>query len=263
MAADIKGKVAVVTGGATGMGRAAALEFGRLGAKVAVVTGSNVAGGQETVRMIEAEGGEAAFFQCNITKEADVAAMIAAVVEKWGRIDCAFNNAGIGPDGKRIPFAPLVDFSVTDFDDILAVNLRGVFLCLKYEMAQMIKQGHGGSIVNTSSVGGLRMVPGFGAYGPSKAGINAITQTAALEGGHDGIRVNVVCPGPTLGTVLMDNNIGSQPDPKAFEADMSAHVPLGKLGTTEDIANTVVWLLSDMAGHVTGETIAVCGGMQI
>ena len=152
---------------------------------------------------------------------------------------------------------------MTDFDDILAVNLRGVFLCLKYEMAQMIKQGHGGSIVNTSSVGGLRMVPGFGAYGPSKAGINAITQTAALEGGHDGIRVNVVCPGPTLGTVLMDNNIGSQPDPKAFEADMSAHVPLGKLGTTEDIANTVVWLLSDMAGHVTGETIAVCGGMQI
>ena len=129
MAADIKGKVAVVTGGATGMGRAAALEFGRLGAKVAVVTGSNVAGGQETVRMIEAEGGEAAFFQCNITKEADVAAMIAAVVEKWGRIDCAFNNAGIGPDGVRIPYGPLTELSEEIWDKVMNVNLKGLFFC--------------------------------------------------------------------------------------------------------------------------------------
>ena len=260
---DLAGKVAIVTGGSSGMGAATAIKLAEYGVKVVVTGSGNVAGGMETLEKIKAAGGEGIFVKCDVSREDDVKALVEKTVETYGRLDLAFNNAGIGPDGKRIPFAPLVDFSVTDFDDILAVNLRGVFLCLKYEMAQMIKQGHGGSIVNTSSVGGLRMVPGFGAYGPSKAGINAITQTAALEGGHDGIRVNVVCPGPTLGTVLMDNNIGSQPDPKTFEADMSAHVPLGKLGTTEDIANTVVWLLSDLAGHVTGETIAVCGGMQI
>lgn len=260
---DLAGKVAIVTGGSSGMGAATAIKLAEYGVKVVVTGSGNVAGGMETVEKIKAAGGEGMFVKCDVSREDDVKALVEKTVETYGRLDLAFNNAGIGPDGKRILFAPLVDFSVKDFDDILAVNLRGVFLCLKYEMAQMIKQGQGGSIVNTSSVGGLRMVPGFGAYGPSKAGINAITQTAALEGGHDGIRVNVVCPGPTLGTVLMDNNIGSQPDPKAFEADMSAHVPLGKLGTTEDIANTVVWLLSDMAGHVTGETIAVCGGMQI
>ena len=241
MAADIKGKVAVVTGGATGMGRAAALEFGRLGAKVAVVTGSNVAGGQETVRMIEAEGGDA------------------AVVEKWGRIDCAFNNAGIGPDGVRIPYGPLTELSEEIWDKVMNVNLKGTFFCLKHEIIQMRKQGKG-AIVNNASIGGLHMAPNFGAYGPSKAGVVALTKLAALENARDGIRVNVVCPGPTLGTDLMANTLASDP---GEEAALKEHViPMGKLGTAEDVARAVVWLSSDLSGHTTGQTLSVDGGMH-
>lgn len=169
MPVDIKGKVALITGGATGMGRAAALEFAGLGAKVAVVTGHNVKGAEETVRMIQEQGGEAAFFQCNISKESDVAAMVAAVVAKWGRIDCAFNNAGVGPDGVRIPYGPLTELSEEIWDKVMNVNLKGTFFCLKHEIIQMRKQGKG-AIVNNASIGGLKMAPNFGAYGRPKPG---------------------------------------------------------------------------------------------
>ena len=260
MAADIKGKVALVTGGATGMGRAAALEFASLGAKVAVVTGSNVKGGQETVRMIEEQGGEAAFFQCNISKEADVEAMVAAVVAKWGRIDCAFNNAGVGPDGVRIPYGPLTELSEEIWDKVMNVNLKGTFFCLKHEIIQMRKQGKG-AIVNNASIGGLKMAPNFGAYGPSKAGVIALTKLAAIENAKAGIRVNVVCPGPTLGTDLMANTLSTDP---GEEQALKEHViPMGKLGTAQDVARAAVWLCSDLSGHTTGQTLSVDGGMYM
>ena len=137
MPADIKGKVVIVTGGATGMGRATALEFADLGAKVAVVTGHNAAGGQETVRLIREKGGEAEFFQCDVSKEAQVEQMIAAVVDKYGRIDCAFNNAGVGPDGVRIPYGPLTELTEEIWDKVMNVNMKGLFFCLKHEILQM------------------------------------------------------------------------------------------------------------------------------
>ncbi len=259
MAADIKGKVALVTGGATGMGRAAALEFASLGAKVAVVTGNNVAGGQETVRMIEERGGEAIFVQCNVSDEAQVEKMIAAVVEKWGRIDCAFNNAGVGPDGVRILYGPLTELSEETWDKVMNVNLKGTFLCVKHEMIQMLKQGKG-AIVNNASIGGLKMAPNFGAYGPSKAGVVALTKLAAIEGAKAGVRVNVVCPGPTLGTDLMANTMATNP---MEETILKEHViPMGKLGQAEDVARAVIWLCSDLSGHTTGQTLSVDGGMH-
>ena len=257
---EFQGKVAVVTGGATGMGRAAARKFASLGAKVAVVTGHNIAGAEETVRHIQEEGGQAAAFQCNVSDEAQVAAMVAAVVDKYGRIDYAFNNAGIGPDGVRILHCPLTQVTEKDWDTIVDTNMKGVFLCLKHELLQMQKQGGPAAIVNTSSIGGLRMAPGFGAYGPSKAGVVALTQLAARENAAVGIRVNVVCPGPTEGTVLMDNSKASKP---AGAGDEKGVIPMGKMGTTEDVANAVIWLCSDAAGHTTGQSLSVDGGMHI
>lgn len=260
MPLDIKGKVVMITGGATGLGRAASLEFGSLGAKVAVVTGHNTAGGQETVRLVREAGGEAEFFQCDISKEDQVAALIAAVVEKYGRIDCAFNNAGVGPDGTRIPYGPMTGVTEAVWDKVMSVNLKGTFFCLKHELIQMQKQG-GGAIVNTSSIGGLKMAPAFGAYGPSKAGVIALTQLAAIENAKTGIRVNVVCPGPTTGTDLMANTLANNPHEEEI---LKEHViPMGKLGTAEDVARAVVWLCSDMSGHTTGQSFSVDGGMHI
>jgi NAD(P)-dependent dehydrogenase (short-subunit alcohol dehydrogenase family) len=256
---DLGGKVAIVTGGASGIGRAAALKLGALGAKLIVATGRNRPGGEEVVRLIEAAGGEAAFVQCDVSVEDDVKRLVDAAVGAYGRLDLAFNNAGIGPDGIRIPYGPLAETSAADFDAIIATNLRGVFLCLKYELLQLTKQGGGGAIVNTSSVGGLRMAPGFGAYGPSKAAVNAITQTAALEYGPAGIRVNAVCPGPTLGTGLMSNSLSADP---GAESRLEQIIPLRKFGSVEEVADSVIWLLSEASGHTTGQWLSVDGGMH-
>lgn len=260
MAQDIRGKVVIVTGGATGLGRAACVEFGSLGAKVAVVTGHNVTAGQETVRLVQEAGGEAEFFQCDITKEEQVAAMVAAVVAKWGRVDCAFNNAGVGPDGVRIPYGPLTELTEEIWDKVMSVNLKGTFFCLKHEILQMRKQG-GGAIVNTASIGGLKMAPNFGAYGPSKAGVVALTQLAALENAKAGIRVNVVCPGPTLETDLMANTLAT--DPNEEKALREHVIPMGKLGHAIDVARAAVWLCSELSGHITGQSLSVDGGMHI
>jgi NAD(P)-dependent dehydrogenase (short-subunit alcohol dehydrogenase family) len=260
MPADIKGKVVLVTGAASGIGRAAALEFGKLGAKVVVATGSNVAGGEETVKMIRDEGGEAVFIQCNVGREKDVEKLIEKTVETYGRLDCAFNNAGIGPDGVRIPYVPLTEVTEENWDRIMDTNLKGVFFCLKYELRQMQKQGKG-AIVNTASIGGLKMAPNFGAYGPSKSGVIAVTRTAAIENARAGIRVNVVCPGPTTGTNLMANTLSTNPEEETL---LKEHViPMGKLGTAQDVAHAVVWLCSDFSGHTTGLAFPVDGGMHI
>jgi len=195
-----------------------------------------------------------------VANEASVKAAIDTTVATFGSLDYAFNNAGCGADGAHIPFVPLTEVTEGDWDKVIDTNLKGVFLCLKYELIQMQKQG-GGAIVNTASIGGLRMAPMFGAYGPSKAGVIAITQTAAVENAKAGIRVNVICPGPTEGTNLMADSVATGNQDTEF---LLEHViPMGKLGTTKDVADSVVFLCSDLSGHVTGMALPVCGGMQM
>ena len=155
MPLDIQDKTVLITGGGSGIGRAAALEFAALGARVAVVTGHNAAAGEETVRLIENRGGRGAYFPCDVTREEQVEATMAAVVERFGGLDCAFNNAGVGPDGVRIPYGPLTGLSEALWDRVMNVNLKGTFLCLKHELLQMEKQG-GGAIVNNASIGALK-----------------------------------------------------------------------------------------------------------
>jgi NAD(P)-dependent dehydrogenase (short-subunit alcohol dehydrogenase family) len=214
----------------------------------------------ETVRLVEKAGGKAIFVPCDVADEASVKAAIDKTVETFGSLDFAFNNAGCGADGVHIPFAPLTEVTEGDWLKVINTNLTGMFHCLKYELIQMNKQGSG-AIVNTASIGGLKMTPGFGAYGPSKAGVIAITQTAAVENAKAGIRVNVVCPGPTDGTNLMADSVsaGAQ-DVDFLKANV---IPLGKLGTTTDIADAVVFLCSELSGHITGCALPVCGGMQM
>lgn len=256
---EFKGKVLFVTGAASGMGRAVAVRFGSLGCKVAVAARRPDAGA-ETVRMVEAAGGEAMFVACDVADDASVKTAIDATVAAYGRLDFAFNNAGCGADGVHIPFVPLTDVTEEDWDKVIDTNLKGVFHCLKYELLQMQKQG-GGAIVNTASIGGLKMAPMFGAYGPSKAGVIAITQTAAVENAKAGIRVNVICPGPTEGTNLMADSVAAGSQDTAFLVE---HViPMGKLGTTQDVADSVVYLCSNLSGHITGMALPVCGGMQM
>lgn len=256
---EMKGKVIFITGAASGMGRAVAVRFGQLGVKVAVAA-RNEKGGQETVDMIRSAGGTAEFIHCDVSSDEEVKAAVEKTVTLFGSLDYAFNNAGCGADGVHIPFAPLTDVTEADWCKVINTNLTGVFHCLKYELQQMNKQGSG-AIVNTASIGGLKMVPNFGAYGPSKAGVIAITQTAALENAKTGIRVNVICPGPTTGTNLMQSSM----DSGAQDVDFLIQnvIPLGKLGTTEDIANSVVFLCSELSGHITGMALPVCGGMQM
>ncbi|OFW58708.1 MAG: hypothetical protein A2133_08330 [Actinobacteria bacterium RBG_16_64_13] len=257
MAESFSGKVALVTGAASGIGRAGAQLFAREGARVIVTTGSNIAGGEETVESIKDAGGEAVFVKCDVSKEADVQAMVEKCVSLYGRLDYAFNNAGIGPDGKRVPVVNIVDCSEDIWDRTLDINLKGVFLCLKHEMRQMIKQGHG-AIVNTSSVGAVRPLPGFCAYNASKAGLNALTRTAAQEGAAHDVRVNTIMPGPTQNTLLFEYLTGTQPSARD---DMERAVPLHRLAYPEDMAEAVVWLCSDVASFITGQCLSIDGGL--
>ena len=259
MFTEFKDKVLFVTGAASGMGRAVAVRFGAMGCKVAVAA-RKPDKAAETVRLVEEAGGTAVFVPCDVADEESVRAAIETTVKGFGSLDYAFNNAGCGADGVNIPFAPLTEVTENDWLRVIDTNLTGMFHCLKYELLQMQKQG-GGAIVNTSSIGGLQMAPGFGAYGPSKAGVIAITQTAAVENAKNNIRVNVICPGPTDGTNLMaDSTASGAQDPNFL---VSSVIPMGKLGTTGDVADAVAFLMSDMAGHITGCALPVCGGMQM
>ena len=257
MTERFSGKVALVTGAASGIGRAGAQLFAREGAKVIVATDSNVEGGEETVRLIKDAGGEASFVKCDVSREADVRAMVETCVSLYGRLDYAFNNAGIGPDGKRVPVMDIVDTPEDIWDRTIDVNLKGVFLCLKHEMRQMMKQQYG-AIVNTSSVGAVKPVPGFCAYTASKAGLNGITKTAALEGAAHNVRVNTIMPGPTQNTLLFQYLTGAQP---SVRCDMENAIPLHRLAYPEDMAEAVIWLCSDVASFITGQCLPVDGGM--
>lgn len=260
MAGAFDGKVAVVTGGASGIGRVAAQMFAQEGAKVVVATGRNIAGLQETVKLIKDAGGEAGHVCCDVTKATDVEAMIDETVKRYGRLDFAFNNAGVGPDGKRIPLVSIAEMPEELWDLTVDTNLKGVFLCLKYEMRQMIKQGTGGAIVNTSSAAAVKPGPDFCAYNSSKAGLTGLTKTAALEGARHGIRVNAVLPGPIQNTLLWEYLTGTTPD----ERDrLLENLPLQRIGFPEDVAGAVLYLCSEKANFITGQSLGVDGGLGI
>ena len=254
MPGRVEGKVAVVTGGASGIGRATALTFAREGAKL-IIADMNEDGGHQTVHMITENGGEAIFVQTDVTQATAVEALISKAVETYGRLDCAHNNAGISGAGIGGDIRMLTaECPEERWQQVLAVNLTGVWLCMKYEISQMLRHG-GGVIVNTASVAGLVGSVGLSAYVASKHGVVGLTKTAALEYAKQGIRVNCVCPGviqtPMTESVLRD---------PAWQAQIAAR-PMGRVGNPEEIAEAVVWLCSDAAAFVTGHTMTVDGGM--
>ncbi|MCS6924539.1 MAG: SDR family oxidoreductase [Candidatus Binatia bacterium] len=250
MAGRVQGKVALVTGGASGIGRATALAFAREGAKV-VVSDVVSSGGEETVALIRGAGGDALFVKADVAQPAEVNALISQVVATYGRLDCAFNNAGI--EGVM---ASTVECTEENWDRTLAINLKGVWLCMKAEIAQMLKQG-GGAIVNTASVAGLVGFAGLPAYVASKHAVVGLTKAAALEYAKSGIRINAVCPG-VIHTPMVERLF--QRNPQAGER-IAALEPVGRLGKPEEIAEAVVWLCSDAASFVTGLPMAVDGGL--
>ena len=247
METTFKNKVALVTGGASGIGRATALAFAKKGAKVAVVDWKE---SDEMVDLIKELGSEAIFIKCDVSKTDDVKAMVAQTIAAFGRLDYAFNNAGI--EGAS---APTQDCSEENWDKTIGVNLKGVWLCMKYEIPEILKQGKG-AIVNCASVAGLVGFAGLPAYVASKHGIVGLTKTTALECATQGIRVNVVCPG-VIQTPMIDRLTGKTKEGierfKGFE-------PIGRFGLPEEIANAVVWMCSDEASFVTGHVMAVDGG---
>jgi len=251
MAGLVDGKIALVTGGGSGIGRATALTFACEGAKV-VVADVVVDGGEETVRLIKAAGGEAIFVKADMARAAEVEAIVQKAVATYGRLDCAHNNAGI--EGAT---ARTADYREEDWDRVISINLTGVWFCMKYEIAQMLKQG-GGAIVNTASDAGLLGVPQMPAYVASKHGVVGLTKTAALEYAKSGIRVNAVCPG-VIKTPMVDRITGQ----RAGRAErMAAAEPVGRMGKPEEIAEAAVWLCSDAASFVTGLPMPVDGGIM-
>ena len=247
MAAMMDGKAGLVTGAASGIGRACAIRFAREGAAVVVADlESSRAGGEQTVQTIVEAGGRAAFFACDVARGEDNAALVAAVVERFGRLDFAHNNAGIGVH--RL----LHETADEDFDRVIAVNLRGTFLGMKHQIAQMLTQG-GGAIVNTSSNAGLRAVMMLSAYVASKHGILGLTKNAAVEYANDGIRVNAVCPGAIMTPLMSDQ-------PPERQREILAPQALTRFGQPEEVAAAVVWLCSDDASFVTGAALPVDAG---
>ncbi len=243
-------KVVLVTGGGGGIGRASALAFARAGAQLAV-TDRDALAGEETVRQVQALGAQAAFIQADVTQATQVQAMVAQVVAHFGRLDCAFNNAGIEEEHMR-----LADCDESIFDRIMAVNVKGVWLCMKYQLAHMAQSG-GGSIVNTASVAGLIGAPKMAAYSASKHAVIGLTKSAAVEYGRKKIRVNAVCPA-VINTEMFVRAV--QADPKIGPAITQAH-PVGRIGEADEVAAAVVWLSSDAASFVTGLAHTVDGGL--
>jgi NAD(P)-dependent dehydrogenase (short-subunit alcohol dehydrogenase family) len=252
VAEEFVGKVVLVTGGASGIGRAAALGFARKEAKV-VVADLDVKNGEETVRRIKEPGGEAIFVKANVSQEADMELMVKKTVETYGRLDCAFNNAGI-----HKVFVSTIDFTQADWNEIIDVNLKSVWLCMKYEIPQMLKQGKG-AIVNTSSAAGLIAAPSNPAYPASKHGVVGLTKSTAIEFARKGIRVNCVCPGPTR-TGMHDSLVAVAPQMVEM---MNTRVPMGRIGEPEEVAAAAIWLCSDEASYITGHALPVDGGLVV
>jgi len=243
-------KVALVTGGASGLGRASAMAMAREGAKV-VVSDVAVSEGEATVRLILRAGGQAIFVKADVTKTSEVEAMVQATVRAFGRLDFALNNAGI--DGVR---ARTANYPEEIWHQVINLNLTGVFLCLKHELPVMVEQGSG-VIINMSSVAGVTGFPGHAAYTASKHGVIGLTKTAALDYAGTGIRVNAICPAYTH-TPMLDRMLEHKPE---LEAKLISRVPLRRLGTAEEIAQAAIYLFSDAAAFITGHPLVMDGGI--
>jgi len=249
MATGLEGKVGLVTGGTSGIGRDTAVLFAKAGVNV-VVAGRREVEGEKTVEMIRSAGSDGLFVKADVSKASEVEMLVQKTVEKFGRLDVAFNNAGI--EGA---WAPIIRQSEEDFDRTITINLKGVWLCLKYEIRQMLKQGDGGAIVNMASILGLIGSAGVSAYSASKHGVVGLTKTAALENAKSGIRVNAVCPG-FIETPMSDRTLRL---PAARKYVVGCH-PVGRLGTTTEIAEAVVWMCSSEAAFMTGHSLVLDGG---
>jgi len=252
-------KVALITGASSGIGRATAIAFAREGAKV-VVASRRQKEGEETAKLITDMGGEAVFVQTDVSKVEQVKALVDKTVQLYDHLDIAFNNAGV--EG---PIKTLIEQTEEDFDDIININLKGMWSSLKYEIMQMLKQGNGGTIVNTSSISGLVGMPASSIYAASKHGVLGITKSAALEYGENGIRINAVSPG-AIDTAMLDRFLKSNPylgNPEEAKEQFKTKHPLRKIGKPEEVAETVLWLCSDNASFITGESIAIDGGYTV
>lgn len=250
MSGIVQGKVALVTGAAGGIGRAAAEIFAREGAKV-VVSDLQEDNGQQTVELIKQAGGDASFIRCDVSKAADVERLVAETVAKYGRLDCAYNNAGVEGDWTRIH-----ECTEANFDFNYSVNLKGVFLCIKYQVTQFLAQNSAGAIVSTASIAGLVGSKNAGAYVAAKHGVVGLTKTAALEYATRGIRVNAVCPG-VIRTPMLERMFETNPK---MEAAMLGFEPIGRFGVPTEIGEAAVWLCSDNASFVTGHAMVADGG---
>jgi len=250
MTKDLQDKVALVTGGTSGIGRDTAILFAREGAKV-VISGRREAEGNETLEMVRAAGGDGLFVKMDVSQASEVQSLVEKTVAKFGRLDIAFNNAGI--EGN---WTPIVDQPEEDWDRTIAINLKGVWLCLKYEIKQMLKQGHGGAIVNMSSVAGLMGSAGAATYSASKHGVIGLTKAAALEYATKGIRVNAVCPAVIV-TPMGDRIFGEGQPTHNFAIGLH---PIGRFGKPMEVAEGVLWMCSGRASFMTGQSLVLDGG---
>jgi len=251
---DFTGKVALITGGGGGIGRATALAFAKAGAKVVIVD-RDAAAGEATAGIIRQQGGEARFIAADVTKSADVANYVKETIAAYGKIDCFFNNAGI--EGG---LAHTADYDEAMFDQVIGVNVKGVFLGLRHVLPELLKQ-KSGAVVNTASVAGLVATPGMPAYVASKHAVIGLTKTAAGEVARQGVRVNAVCPGPVDTRMIHSlEKMISPDDPDAVSRKYQAAIPAGRYTTPEEIANVVLFLCSDLASNITGAQYVVDGG---
>lgn len=245
----LSGQVALVTGAGAGIGRATAQAFAQQGVKV-VVSDVDAKGGEATVELIRAAGGDATFIRCDVTRDAEVKALVDGTVAAYGRLDYAFNNAGI-----EIEKGKLADGEESEFDAIMGVNVKGVWLCMKHQIPVMLAQG-GGAIVNTASVAGLGAAPKMSIYAASKHAVIGLTKSAAIEYAKKKVRINAVCP------AVIDTDMfrrAYEADPKKAEFAAAMH-PVGRVGRVEEIAAAVLYLCSDNAGFTTGIALPVDGG---
>lgn len=253
MSAMLEGKVALITGAASGIGRATAVLFGEQGASL-VLADVDDHGGEETARLVNAGGADAVHVHCDVADAQQVAAAVATAVERFGRLDCAFNNAAVGGGGDA-----LADYEYELWNQVIAINLTGVFLCMQSELRQMVAQG-AGAIVNAASVVGLMGYPDLAAYNAAKHGVIGLTRTAAVEYARHGIRVNAVCPGWTETPMVMEGGGSPASDPDVYAA-IAGLAPMKRLGIPSEIASAVAWLCSDAASFVTGHPLVVDGGV--